>query len=458
MPVLDGNDAALLRAAFNQAWPWAVVQEDRALVVPSDGRGNQGSVAMQDLLLLNMVKNQPRHGREIYLAGTVSQENRAYVKDYMRMEGIAFRVTETLHAEDVNGPVALDRMRSYSLQGFADPGVYKCDQARQLARNYVLGYQRLAYHYLSEGRPEMVRMALDSAAYLYSAMPEEWALILPSHTVIEALLIDGLQGPTAAAEHMMAMADSVDAMARRYDNGRLRSSVIAIRQYSSDFMLEERYRSMLDSLSDGSALSVWMGMETDLCFGNQLSAWNRLRSFEEENPDHELLPLLRLTLAKALDRLGMTYRLSMREAAISLVEQRSDSCTAKQALERMVGWISTGKVMTAAAAGNALVPAMPPDQGRLVAQYVDYLVSDVERARATAEWFVLNHNRGCVEDLAYRAARNGLPALAYLALSVSDAEGAEEACEALLRDPSGYVEALPLPGRGFGPYLWVGSI
>ncbi len=87
LPETSPTDRATLDQTFNNAWPWVLTRGSLAITVPNMGRGNQGSVPMQDLLLMNMLRNQELHGREIMIAGTVSGENRQYVEDYLQMQG-----------------------------------------------------------------------------------------------------------------------------------------------------------------------------------------------------------------------------------------------------------------------------------------------------------------------------------------------------------------------------------
>ncbi|MBD3278510.1 MAG: DUF2723 domain-containing protein, partial [Candidatus Aegiribacteria sp.] len=102
-PEYSPLDGEILRTTFSQTWPWAVNDSSMAIAMPTEGQAHQGALTMQDLVLLNMLKNRPVHGREIYFAGTVARESRRFLEDYKEMEGISFRITRAPVVDAVNG-------------------------------------------------------------------------------------------------------------------------------------------------------------------------------------------------------------------------------------------------------------------------------------------------------------------------------------------------------------------
>ncbi len=114
---------------------------------------------VQDLMILNTIAQNAADGwkRPIYFAVTVSDNNlcglrniREQSKNYLAMEGLAFR----LHPEPVGlidpQRVAENMMRVYKYRGIKDLSVYFDDNALRLLGNYRQGLIQLAYYWMQE--------------------------------------------------------------------------------------------------------------------------------------------------------------------------------------------------------------------------------------------------------------------------------------------------------------------
>lgn len=90
--------------------------------------------------------------RPIYFAVTVPNSNMAGLRDYLSMEGMAYKVVQT------RGPGQFDIERSahnllnvYRYTNVADPGIYKDPVSRRLLGNYVVLFEGLSRAYMQSG-------------------------------------------------------------------------------------------------------------------------------------------------------------------------------------------------------------------------------------------------------------------------------------------------------------------
>lgn len=411
MPATDITDREILDLTFTGSWPWNVSAGDLCIAVPSMGLGSQGSLAMQDLLLLDMIKRVPIHGRPVYLAGTVSRENRVYIEDYLLMEGIAYRVMDTPQTSELDPERSWSLVNSYRYTGLQDPGVYKDDQAVQIARNYMGAWNALANHYLATGDPEGARLALDGGAAIFSAMPAEWMLIMPLHVYAEARLIGGVDGPEAAAGYLLAMADSLMA---GHSGAGIQDFGRQLQLLSDELLQQGALLSFADSISDGTPVEEWLLIEVELAFGNFLGARARFAGVEEAFPSDPALPLMRRTLDMFTADLGSSGGIFPQETALAEVlsfMETSPEPTSQDITLRMADLASAGRPMTAACFGSVMA-TLYPDVGSDAASYASRILGNPDDHTRLAYWHSLASQslpEGAVAGLCLDA---GLPEVA----------------------------------------------
>ena len=128
-------------------YKWRLEPTMRIPGVPNDTGGNN-FLRVQDIMILNIMHaNQGK--KPIYFAVTVSNSNMLGLRDYMTMDGLAFKLTPNpVGAID---PVAL---RKNLFEDFKDnyrnldnPNVTYNDNIIKLLQNYRSAFLQLAYHY-----------------------------------------------------------------------------------------------------------------------------------------------------------------------------------------------------------------------------------------------------------------------------------------------------------------------
>lgn len=483
-------DGEILRVTFDQVWPWAITSSGMAMAMPTEGLSNQGALTIQDLVLLNMIKNRSVHGREIYFAGTVAPESRKFLEHYQEMEGIAFSITDHPVVDAVNGVRGWQLMNDYQFNGIADPSIYKCDQAVQLLKNYVSAYHRLAYHYMAAGEPDSVQMALDRSELLFVTLPDAWAEILPSRAMIIGKLIDGLYGPAAAADTLEILAAEAMEAARRLGNQELLQLSYSILNMATGsentfgYRQEMEYRNLFNIIDDssvsfewiaadeGSIPFAWMKIEVSLMFSDYIGAWNILDSMDvpHNHQSVELAALARSTLEGILENSRTGARVNPRDSGLSIffefisqdTSNRIDlveDANAGDIIDSMAELASRGRIMSSISAGLVLSDYIEDEaEAETVEGFALMLLEESpEEAIQWSEWYVTEGKRVSPEALAWMAARGGKHYLMYAALCrsshVSDLTLSE-----ILQDPESYAESLPEPGGGSGSYAWVNTL
>jgi hypothetical protein len=123
--------------------------------------GNVKALRVQDLMVLDIVFTS-RWARPIYFAMTVSDDGKIGLRDYMRMEGLAFRLVpirsqnfwESMDVEKVRGQLftditepSLEPHVGFRWRGLQDSTVYYDEDARRLMMNYRQAFLSLGYYY-----------------------------------------------------------------------------------------------------------------------------------------------------------------------------------------------------------------------------------------------------------------------------------------------------------------------
>lgn len=426
LPETETVDRTVLDSTFNKAWPWVMTRGNAAFTVPSMGRGSQGSIAMQDLLLLNMIRNKPFHHREIMLASTVSGDNRLYIEDYLQMHGITFRVLDEPVLEPVNTDIGMTLAQGYLVTGLLDPGVYKDDQAVQIARNYVSCFNRLAAQFLSAGDPSSTAYCLDRAESLFAAMPEEWLPIMPSFVLLKARLIMGTEGADAARAFVLESAAYMDSAATASGSTSMNSAITQLSAVAGEFQQVQAFTSVIDSISDGTPLQEWIRIEAALAFGDFITARRVLGEIEQEWAGTPVYLLMRETVDGHTVHNPYNAGLNIMDTALASVIGRMDQESADirwmndidpaGVISEMTGLASMNNVMAAVSLGSIMAAAVDdPESAARIEEITAWFLADPDRARETALWYILSMNSFSSEARSVILSDMGLEALVWSA-------------------------------------------
>lgn len=141
------------------------VQNPMTWDVPTRGGGSMRYLELKDRVVLNLVENISKNGwdRPIYFANTVSRSSYLGLDKYLRLEGMAYRITpvvDPLPADPYDfyvGGIEPDLMRTNIMEKFRyrnlnNPDVYYDENSRRTLINYQSIAYRLANFYHREAQ------------------------------------------------------------------------------------------------------------------------------------------------------------------------------------------------------------------------------------------------------------------------------------------------------------------
>ncbi len=138
-------------------------------VEPTYSVGGQDAILVKDLMIIRILA-ATEWRRPVYFAMTVSEENKIGLNDYLRMDGLAFKVVpypvESVFAERLK----VNLLENYLYRGLDDPTVYFNTNTVKLLQNYRSTFLSLVEYYLNRGENEEAQLVLN---YMSEKMPPE---------------------------------------------------------------------------------------------------------------------------------------------------------------------------------------------------------------------------------------------------------------------------------------------
>jgi len=157
--VLCGRDESSLRRRLWSSKGEEVQAAGITWTLPANTILNEelGILRTQDIMTVNII-DWINWSRPIYFAVTVAEENKAGLQNYLSMEGMVYRLVNTMGTPErplLNVPV-LDKnvFEKYQYRLLSNPEVYKPPNTLKLATNYFIGFAQLADRYTSMGEME----------------------------------------------------------------------------------------------------------------------------------------------------------------------------------------------------------------------------------------------------------------------------------------------------------------
>lgn len=127
-------------------------------------------IRVQDLMILNIIDTN-RFQKPIYFALTVSRDNQMNLFDYLRMDGLVFKLVTYPTKDEPLSPANLrtNLFEKYQYRNLNNPDVYFNENIKGLLRNYQGAFFSLAQYY---GREKMYDEMTEVLDYLTTVMPD----------------------------------------------------------------------------------------------------------------------------------------------------------------------------------------------------------------------------------------------------------------------------------------------
>jgi hypothetical protein len=137
--------------------------------------GNVKAVRVQDLMVKEIIEAN-NWERPIYFAVTCSDDSKIGLQDYLRMEGMAFRVVpekripgiefinrDLLEKQLVENPGYSSEFEpGFKFRGINDPDIFFDENQRRLIQNYRNAFMRLTLYYVQTNQDELAVKTLDA--------------------------------------------------------------------------------------------------------------------------------------------------------------------------------------------------------------------------------------------------------------------------------------------------------
>jgi tetratricopeptide (TPR) repeat protein len=141
---------------------------------PTLNYGNIQAVRVQDLMVKEIIESN-NWERPIYFAVTCSEDSKIGLSDYLRMEGMAYRLVpekrqsneEFIEPEILNknltGAVGYSRnyQPGFKFRGLNDPNIFFDDNQQRMVINYRTAFLKLSIYYLTNGNKDLAASVLD---------------------------------------------------------------------------------------------------------------------------------------------------------------------------------------------------------------------------------------------------------------------------------------------------------
>lgn len=142
---------------------------------PTLNFGDIRAVRVQDLMVKEILESN-NWQRPIYFAVTCSDDSKIGLQDYLRMEGMAFRivpekrqpgiefVNEELLSKQLqeNPDYSTDFQPGFKFRGINDPSIFFDENQKRLMQNYRNAFMRLTLYYLNTNQNDLAINTLDT--------------------------------------------------------------------------------------------------------------------------------------------------------------------------------------------------------------------------------------------------------------------------------------------------------
>lgn len=149
------------------------------------GSGDVKGIRVQDLMIMRIIQ-VINWKRPIYFSLTVSNQNRINLDDYLRMDGIVFKILP-YKVKYIEPEIISDCLFNiYKFRNLNNPDVFFNIRIKKLIQNYRTVFQQLAHYYINN---DQKAKALDVVDKMQQMIPHE---ILPYSSELAALLVTNI--------------------------------------------------------------------------------------------------------------------------------------------------------------------------------------------------------------------------------------------------------------------------
>ena len=205
---------------------------------------NYGGIRVQDLMVLRILQ-KTAWKRPVYFAVTVSRDNLMGMDDYLRMDGLVFKVVpyKTMAYQLIHPDVLRTNiLEKYKYRGLDDPDVYFNVSIIKLLQNYRSAFRQLALYYVQRGLREEAGFILDEMS---GRIPEDHIPYASEHM---ALIMADLYKRIGRSPDMETFTDHVlDGIYRSEED-----KVYLANFYATDFQEYNRAQALLQEVLDSN--------------------------------------------------------------------------------------------------------------------------------------------------------------------------------------------------------------
>ncbi|KAA3663396.1 MAG: DUF2723 domain-containing protein [Calditrichaeota bacterium] len=184
--------------------PAAITDEDREMRFVVEPTLMGQGIRVQDIMILHIL-SENKFKRPVYFAVTVSPENKVGLNEYLRMDGLAFRVLPVKKSSaGIDPEVLSDRIfDKFSYRNLDNSNVYYNDNIKALLGNYRSAFLRLAQYQLEKNDKDSALTTLD---YMEEKIPEE---VIPTSDFRYSLMIGQMFQAAGRPEQLKRRLDKV---------------------------------------------------------------------------------------------------------------------------------------------------------------------------------------------------------------------------------------------------------
>lgn len=220
--------------------------------------GSYKMLRVQDLMILRILQTV-QWKRPVYFAVTVSEDNKLGMNQFLRMDGLTFKVMPYVVKSVYPDLLKENLFNKYQYRGLQDKDVFYNVATKKLLQNYRSAFLQLAMYYYQNGDSESARNAFDK---MHEVMPDD---VIPYNDERSVLYYTDI-----------------------------------MRQVGMEVDLDEKLNRVIKGRYMGVQEKIWLASYYSQVFGEYEKAEDVLLEILEKSPNN----------AQALTSLAQTYKLT----------------------------------------------------------------------------------------------------------------------------------------------------